>query len=67
MRITPIKSEKKVVVSFALTDAYDDAIRESIASGLRTTFSYDVALRVEAWVDRTWQRRSSGPAISTTT
>jgi len=53
IRITPIMKEKKVVVSFELTDAYDDAIRQSISSGLRTTFSYDVALRVVAWVDRT--------------
>jgi hypothetical protein len=53
VRITPITQDKKVLVSFELTDAYTDAIRESIASGLRTTFSYDVALRMEAWVDRT--------------
>ena len=53
VRITPITREQKVYVSFELTDAYNDAIKESIASGLRTTFSYDVALRMEAWVDRT--------------
>src|SRR5262245_50200494 len=53
IRITPIMRDNKVVVSFELTDAYDEAIRQSIASGLRTTFSYDVALRVVAWVDRT--------------
>ena len=53
IRITPIMREKKVLVSFELTDAYDEAIRQSISSGLRTTFSYDVALRVVAWVDRT--------------
>ena len=53
VRITPITRDQKVYVSFELTDAYNDAIRESIASGLRTTFSYDVALRVVAWVDRT--------------
>ena len=53
VRITPIMRDKKVLVSFELTDAYDDAIRQSISSGLRTTFSYDVALRVVAWVDRT--------------
>ena len=53
VRITPITQDKKVLVSFELTDAYTEAIRESIASGLRTTFSYDVALRMEAWVDRT--------------
>jgi uncharacterized protein DUF4390 len=53
VRITPIMSDKKVLVSFQLTDAYNEAIKQSIASGLRTTFSYDVALRVAAWVDRT--------------
>jgi hypothetical protein len=53
VRITPIMREKKVLVSFELTDAYDEAVRQSISSGLRTTFSYDVALRVVAWVDRT--------------
>jgi hypothetical protein len=53
VRITPITHDQKVFVSFELTDAYNDAIREAIASGLRTTFSYDVALRMEAWVDRT--------------
>ncbi len=53
IRITPIMREKKVVVSFELTNAYDDAIRQSISSGLKTTFSFDVALRVVAWVDRT--------------
>jgi hypothetical protein len=53
VRITPITQDRKVYVSFELTDAYTDAIRESISSGLRTTFSYDVALRMEAWVDRT--------------
>ena len=53
IRITPIMRDNKVIVSFELTDAYDAAIRQSIASGLRTTFSYDIALRVVAWVDRT--------------
>src|SRR5215212_4068239 len=53
VRITPITRDQKVFVSFELTDAYNDAIRQSISSGLRTTFSYDVALRMEAWVDRT--------------
>ena len=53
VRITPITLDQKVYVTFELQDAYTDAIRESIASGLRTTFSYDVALRMRAWVDRT--------------
>src|SRR6476619_4689378 len=53
VRITPITVDQKVYVTFELQDAYTDAIRESISSGLRTTFSYDVALRMRAWVDRT--------------
>jgi len=53
VRIVPLARDQKVFVSFELPDGYDDAIRQSIASGLRTTFSYDVALRVVAWVDRT--------------
>jgi len=53
VRITPITVDQKVYVTFELTDAFTDAIRQAIQSGLRTTFSYDVALRMEAWVDRT--------------
>jgi len=52
-RITPITSDEKVLVSFQLTDGYNDAIKQSISSGLKTIFSYDIALRVVAWVDRT--------------
>ena len=53
LRIVPFISGDRVVVSFELNDAYNDAVREAIASGLRTTFSYDLALRARAWVDRT--------------
>ncbi len=55
LRIVPIVSGDQVLVSFELTDAFTDEIREAIASGLRTTFTYDVELRmiVPAWVDRT--------------
>jgi len=42
-----------VVVSFELDDAYNDAVREAIASGLRTTFTYELELRTFAWIDRT--------------
>ena len=34
-------------------DAYSDAVREAIASGLRTTFTYQLELRTPAWIDRT--------------
>ena len=55
LRIVPLVDGKQVVVSLELTDAYNDDVREMIASGLRTTFTYDVELRmvVAGWVDRT--------------
>src|SRR3954471_17472394 len=53
LRITPSISDNHVVVSFELDDAYNDAVREAIASGLRTTFTYDLELRTFAGIDRT--------------
>jgi hypothetical protein len=53
LKITPTISDHHVVVSFELDDAYNDAVREAIASGLRTTFTYDLELRTFAWIDRT--------------
>lgn len=55
LRIVPLVSEGEVLVSFELADAYTQDVREAIASGLRTTFTYDVELRmpVAGWVDRT--------------
>src|SRR5258708_30647621 len=53
LRITPFINDNRVVVSFELNDAYTDTIREAIASGLRTTFTYELALRTPAWIDRT--------------
>ena len=55
LRIVPIVADGQVLVSFDIADAYTDDVREAIASGLRTTFTYDVELRmvVPAWVDRT--------------
>jgi hypothetical protein len=53
LRITPTISENRVVVSFELNDAYNEAVREAIASGLRTTFTYQLELRTPAWIDRT--------------
>jgi hypothetical protein len=53
LRITPSINDNHVVVSFELNDAYNDAVREAIASGLRTTFTYDLELRTFAWIDRT--------------
>src|SRR3979490_1974022 len=53
LRITPFITDNHVVVSFGLNDRYPDAVREAIASGLRTTFTYELELRTPAWIDRT--------------
>ena len=53
LRIIPFINDNRVVVSFELNDAYNDAVREAIASGLRTTFTYQLELRTPAWIDRT--------------
>ena len=55
LRIVPVVSDDRVLVSIELADAYTDDVREAISSGLRTTFTYDVELRmvVPVWVDRT--------------
>src|SRR3989442_2455129 len=53
LRITPMINDNHVVVSFELNDAYNDAVREAIASGLRTTFTYELELRTPASIDRT--------------
>jgi Domain of unknown function (DUF4390) len=55
LRITPIVRDNRVLVSFELADAYTDDIRQAIASGLRTTFTYQLELRITAsiWMDRT--------------
>lgn len=53
LRITPIVRDHKLLVSFELEDAYTDAVRDAIASGLKTTFTYELELRTPGWVDRT--------------
>ena len=53
LRIVPIVRDNQVLVSFEVADGYTDDVRDAISSGLRTTFSYDVELRMVAhgWVD----------------
>jgi hypothetical protein len=55
LRIVPINVDDRVVVSVELSDGYTDEVRRAIASGLRTTFTYTIDLRmlVPGWVDRT--------------
>ena len=54
LRIIPITRDNQVLVSFEVADGYTNDVRDAIASGLKTTFSYDVELRMIArmWVDR---------------
>jgi hypothetical protein len=53
LRIVPIVHDNQVLVSFEVAEGYTSDVRDAIASGLRTTFSYDVELRMVArmWVD----------------
>lgn len=55
LRIVPVVHDDEVSVSFELADAYTDDVKAAIASGLKTTFTYDVELRmsVSGWVNRT--------------
>ena len=55
LRIVPIVHEGHVLVSVEVTGLDTEEVRETISSGLRTTFTYDVQLRmvVPVWVDRT--------------
>lgn len=55
LRIVPVVHDDEVSVSFELADAFTDDVRAAIASGLRTTFTYDVELKmaVPVWLNRT--------------
>lgn len=54
LRIVPIVHDGEVLVSVEVNDLDTEEVRATISSGLRTTFTYDVELRmvVPAWVDR---------------
>ena len=54
-RVIPLIRDNKVLVSFDLSDGFTNEVRDAIKSGLQTTITYTVELRVEAplWVDRT--------------
>ena len=55
LRVVPLVDGKDVVVTLEMADSYTDEVKETISSGLRVTFTYDVQLRmlVAGWVDRT--------------
>jgi len=55
LRVRPLVRDGQVLVSFTLEQGFTDEVRDVVRSGLRTTFTYTVELRlrVPAWVDRT--------------
>ena len=55
LRVVPLVKDDHVLVSFELTGGLTDEVRDAIKSGLKTTFTYTVELRLDvpAWVDRT--------------
>jgi hypothetical protein len=55
MRIVPQSRNGQVLVTFDMAGGFTEAVREAIHSGLRTSFTYEIDLRlsVPAWVDRT--------------
>lgn len=55
LRIVPLVRDDHVLVSFDLTNGFTEEVRAAIKSGLKTTYTYTVELRlaVPIWVDRT--------------
>ena len=55
LRIVPLVRDDQVLVTFELSEGFTDEVRAAIRSGLKTTFTYTVDLRLEVpvWVDRT--------------
>lgn len=55
IQVTPLTRDDRVLVTFHLTDAFNDDVLAAIHSGLTITFIYDVELRRGAslWIDRT--------------
>jgi hypothetical protein len=55
LRVVPLVRGDQVLVSFELRDGVTPDVRAAIHSGLKTTFTYTVDLRLDVpgWVDRT--------------
>jgi hypothetical protein len=55
IQITPLARDGQLLVTFALTDGFDDEVRAAIHSGMNITFQYQVDLRrsTTLWLDRT--------------
>ena len=55
LRVVPLVRDDQVLVTFTLADGFTDEVRAAIQSGLKTSFTYTVDLRLDVpgWVDRT--------------
>ena len=55
IQVTPLTRDDRVLVTFRLSDVFNEDVRSAIHSGLTITFIYDVELRRGAslWLDRT--------------
>jgi hypothetical protein len=55
IRVTPLVRDGEVLLSFTAPGAVTGELRDAIRSGMVVTFTYDVALRQDAflWFDRT--------------
>ena len=55
LRVVPLVRDDQVLVTFTLADGFTDEVRAAIQSGLKTSFTYAVDLRLDVpgWVDRT--------------
>jgi hypothetical protein len=55
LRIVPLVRGDRVLVSFELAEGFSPDVRAAILSGLKTTFTYTVDLRIDVpvWTDRT--------------
>jgi hypothetical protein len=55
LRVVPLVRDDQVLVTFNLADGFTDEVRAAIQSGLKTSFTYSVDLRLDVpgWVDRT--------------
>ena len=55
IQVTPLTRDDRVLVTFRLSDVFNEDVRSAIPSGMTITFIYDVELRRGAslWIDRT--------------
>lgn len=65
IRIVPLARDGHVLVSFELAEGFTDDIRTVIQSGLTTTFTYVIDLRLDVplWIDKTMASASVSASV----